>query len=90
VRLDVEAGGGPRFWSVGYDDGTRREPVGGWAGGALRLSLGLPRLDPWILIQARGGMGAQLSPGLAARDDRLYAEPAPVFEAGLAFPFFLR
>lgn len=90
LRLDVELGGGPRWWNVSYTDGTRRDPLGGWAGAAVRLSLGLPRLDPWLLIQVRAGLGAQIAQGLAARDDRLYAVPAPVFEAGLVFPFFVR
>jgi hypothetical protein len=89
-RIDLEAGGGPRFFEVLYNNGVIRSPVGAWLGGAARVQLGLPRDRSWVLIQARLGMGAQLAPGLAAGDPRLYAAPAPILEAGLAFPLFFR
>ena len=89
LRLALEAGGGPRFFQVRYDDGAGKQPVGAWVGGAARLELGLPFKRPWVLLQARAGLGAGFTPSVAAGDGRLYPTASPLFEAGLAFPLFL-
>lgn len=89
VRLELELGGGPRVWLVDYGDGSSRTPLGAWLGGGVRLQLGLPFDRPWVLLQARAGMGMGVSPATPQADQRLYVAPVPVLEAGLAVPFFL-
>ncbi|MBL8955354.1 MAG: caspase family protein [Myxococcaceae bacterium] len=89
VRLELEVSGGPRVWLVEYGDGGRKSPGGGFAGGGLRAHLSLPFDRPWVLLQARGGYGVAFAPATTSSDRLTYVTGMPVFEAGIAVPFFL-
>ncbi len=79
-RLDLEAAGGLSFFYMSYLSGNKRNLLGAWLGGAAVLSVPLPQRDPWIIFQAKTGMGARLSPGLVFSDDSIYLSAEPIFE----------
>ncbi len=89
VRLELEVSGGPRMWLVDYGNGDHKAPGGGFAGGGLRAHLSIPFERPWVLLQARGGYGVAFAPATPISDRLLYVTGMPIFEVGLAVPFFL-
>jgi hypothetical protein len=86
-RLDIEAGAGLLFFDLKYSSAARRDPLGGWIGGALRFGLPLPLRHPWVILQCQAGLGARLSEGISAGDTDTYWSLDPVFQVGLVVPF---
>jgi hypothetical protein len=85
-RLDLEAEAGPSLLLLRYGSGAGRTAVGGWLGLGARLSVPIPRSNPWLLLHLRPMAGLTVSPGVAAGDGAAHFALAPALEVGLSVP----